>query len=81
MTLSIRFELPADLSLVSIYPHAHYLARDMRVAHTGRMDATNCCCTSPIGTFNWQDEYTYSTRVSFLGARRSRCAIATTTVR
>ncbi|MFN7981901.1 MAG: tetratricopeptide repeat protein [Vicinamibacterales bacterium] len=56
-----RFELPADLSLVSIYPHAHYLARDMSViAH--RPDGRDELLLH-IGdwNFNWQDEYTYST--------------------
>ncbi|MEO8256519.1 MAG: tetratricopeptide repeat protein [Acidobacteriota bacterium] len=59
-----RYVLPADVELISIYPHAHYLAREMtgnatlpdgRVTPLIRIKAWN---------FNWQDRYAYASPLS-----------------
>ena len=55
-----RFTLPADVSVLSVYPHAHYLATEMVVtAHRpdGRVETL---LRIPSWNFNWQDEYTYA---------------------
>ena len=57
------YRLPADVEAVSVYPHAHYLARDMR-----------CVATLPDGTVKWliwikqwnfhlQDQYQFAAPV------------------
>jgi tetratricopeptide (TPR) repeat protein len=54
------YELPVDVDLLSIYPHAHYLARDMKASAT-RPDGT----VVPLlwirnWDFHWQDDYHYA---------------------
>jgi hypothetical protein len=52
--------LPADVDLLSIYPHAHYLARQM-VATAGLPDGTVRTLVSiPSWDFRWQDQYRYA---------------------
>ena len=52
-----EFELPIDVKLLSIYPHAHYICHDMTIdAHlpgTGHRELLHI----PQWDFNWQDEY------------------------
>ena len=52
-----EFELPIDVKLLSIYPHAHYICHDMKIeAHlpsTGHRELLRI----PQWDFNWQDEY------------------------
>ena len=55
-----RFELPVDLSIVSIYPHAHYLAKDMSVVARRPNGREELLLHIPDWNFNWQDEYTYT---------------------
>jgi hypothetical protein len=62
-TIEDRFTLPVDVDALSIYPHAHYLAREIRGE-----------AVTPDGTitpllwirrwdFHWQDEYRYTAPV------------------
>lgn len=56
---SDRFLLPVDVEILSIYPHAHYLGREVRAFAT-RPDGTR----EPLiwikrWDFNWQDQYEY----------------------
>lgn len=56
-----RFVLPADLSVVSIYPHAHYLGKEMTVVAHRPDGRDEPLLHIPDWNFNWQDEYTYVT--------------------
>ena len=53
------FVLPIDVELVSIYPHAHYLARDMQCRATLPDGTTHWLIRIKDWDFNWQDEYHY----------------------
>ncbi len=54
-----RYVVPVDLSVHGIYPHAHYLARDMRGTATLPNGSTRTLFHIPSWDFNWQDEYAY----------------------
>ncbi|MSR62060.1 MAG: tetratricopeptide repeat protein [Planctomycetes bacterium] len=53
------YTLPVDVSVYGIYPHAHYLGKDLRgwaVLPDGREQAL---IHIPAWDFNWQEEYFY----------------------
>ncbi len=53
-----RFELPADVTVLSLYPHAHYLAKSMRVDARVPGGRRVPLLSIPEWDFNWQDAYT-----------------------
>ncbi len=55
-----RFTLPTDVLALSIYPHAHYLAKDMLVLARKPNGSADTLLRIPNWNFNWQDEYTYA---------------------
>jgi tetratricopeptide (TPR) repeat protein len=55
-----RFTLPTDVTALSVYPHAHYLAREMLVLARQPNGHAETMLRIPNWNFNWQDEYTYS---------------------
>jgi len=59
-----RFELPVDVTALSVYPHAHYLAREMFVRATLPNGKSTTLLHIPNWNFNWQDEYQYTQPVS-----------------
>ena len=58
------YRLPVDTRLLSVYPHAHYLAREMK--GTARLPDGRLRWLVHIRDwdFNWQDEYRYSSPIS-----------------
>jgi tetratricopeptide (TPR) repeat protein len=57
------YRLPADVDLLSIYPHAHYLAKEMKgVAHLPD-GSVKRLITINAWDFRWQDQYRYKTPV------------------
>ena len=74
--------LPADVTLLSVYPHAHYLGKEMRVERRCPTAPRSRCCTSRAGDFHWQQDYRYvdAVRAAARHAHR-RCATPTTTRR
>ena len=58
------YRLPVDARLLSVYPHAHYLAREMK--GTARLPDGRLRWLVHIRDwdFNWQDEYRYSSPIS-----------------
>lgn len=58
-TIRDRFQFPVEVWLLGLHPHAHYLAREMRVAAelpgSERIELLHI----PDWNFNWQDEYRY----------------------
>jgi tetratricopeptide (TPR) repeat protein len=68
--LTDSYVLPVDVSVLSIYPHAHYLATEMTVSAELPPTAASSGATPggsaqrllhiPSWNFNWQDEYVYT---------------------
>lgn len=57
---SDAFTLPVDVSVMSIYPHAHYLGRQMQVTATFPDGQTKTLLSIPDWDQNWQAVYTYA---------------------
>ncbi len=55
------YVLPADVELVSIYPHAHYLAREMRGEATLPDGTVTSLLWIKQWDSRWQDQYRYHT--------------------
>ena len=58
-----RYELPADVDVVSVYPHAHYLAREMQGVATLPDGSNRWLLWIKEWDFNWQDKYEYRSPV------------------
>jgi tetratricopeptide (TPR) repeat protein len=57
------YEVPVDVQLLSIYPHAHYLAREMKVSAALPGGGTEQLLWIKRWDFRWQDQYHYATPV------------------
>src|SRR5262249_24233584 len=57
------YELPAPVDLLSVYPHAHYLGKDMLVTATLPDGAVKTLLHIPRWSFHWQQDYRYVTPV------------------
>jgi tetratricopeptide (TPR) repeat protein len=53
------YVLPADVSVVSVYPHAHYLAREMRATATLPDGTEKPLIWIKQWDIRWQDQYRY----------------------
>ena len=53
------FRLPVALDLLAIYPHAHYLGREVRATATLPDGTERTLLRIDDWDFNWQDEYRY----------------------
>lgn len=51
------FELPVDVDVLSVYPHAHYLGKEMQVKATLPDGSEKWLLLIMDWDFNWQDEY------------------------
>jgi mono/diheme cytochrome c family protein len=58
-TMSDSFTLPGDVRVYSVMPHAHYLAKQMRVTATLPDGSTRRLLAVDDWDFNWQDSYVY----------------------
>ena len=56
-----RYELPVDVDLYAIYPHAHYLGRDIRAFATLPDGTEHSLIWIRDWDFNWQSAYRYRT--------------------
>jgi Flp pilus assembly protein TadD len=54
-----RFVLPVDVELLSIYPHAHFLAREIRAVAELPDGQVEPLVYIKEWNFNWQDQYRY----------------------
>ena len=52
-----RFQLPVDTEVLSVYPHAHYLGREMDVRATRPDGTTRQLIRIRRWSFNWQQDY------------------------
>jgi Flp pilus assembly protein TadD len=62
-TISDTYMLPADVDVLSVYPHAHFLAKDVKGLATLPDGTTTWLIWIKDWNFNWQDEYRYTTPV------------------
>jgi tetratricopeptide (TPR) repeat protein len=53
------YTLPVDATITSVYPHAHYLAKDMRVTAKKPDGSVETLLHIPSWNFNWQDAYLF----------------------
>lgn len=61
--ISQVYRVPVDLDVLSIYPHAHYLAREMKVAVTLPTGEKRDLIRILRWNFNWQEEYRFLTPI------------------
>jgi tetratricopeptide (TPR) repeat protein len=54
-----RFEFPVAVELLGLYPHAHYLGKEMRIAARLPGGDETTLLHIPDWDFNWQDDYRY----------------------
>jgi tetratricopeptide (TPR) repeat protein len=66
-TITDTYELPVSVDLLSVYPHAHYLGKDMLVTATMTDGRTKTLLHIPQWSFHWQQDYRYVTPIP-LGA-------------
>lgn len=59
-TVTDEYQLPADVDVLSVYPHAHYLAKDIKGVATLPDGTTKWLVWIKDWNFNWQDEYSYA---------------------
>ena len=57
------FVLPVDVDVLSVYPHAHYLGKEMNVFAVRPDGTTRRLLRIKDWNFNWQDLYRYSRAV------------------
>jgi Flp pilus assembly protein TadD len=62
--VSDTYELPVPVQLMSLYPHAHYLGKDMRVTATWPDRTTKTLLHIPQWSFHWQQDYRFTTPVA-----------------
>ena len=58
-TIEDSYVLPADVDVLSVYPHAHYLAKQMLGTATLPDGATRTLLSIQSWDFRWQDQYRY----------------------
>jgi tetratricopeptide (TPR) repeat protein/mono/diheme cytochrome c family protein len=58
-----EYELPANVTLLSVYPHAHYLGNDMRATATLPDGSVKTLLHIPHWDFHWQQDYRYVTPI------------------
>jgi mono/diheme cytochrome c family protein len=58
-TVTRNFKLPADVELLSVMPHAHYLAREVRFTATFPDGESRSLLRIPRWDFKWQELYRY----------------------
>jgi Tfp pilus assembly protein PilF len=57
------YELPTDVEVEAIQPHAHYRAREVRARATTPDGATRSLISISHWDFNWQDQYRFASPV------------------
>jgi Flp pilus assembly protein TadD len=58
-----QFTLPIDVDLLAIYPHAHYLGKDIQASATLPDGTKETLIHIPLWNLNWQAVYRYATPV------------------
>jgi tetratricopeptide (TPR) repeat protein len=58
------FDLPVDVDVLSVYPHAHYLGKRLEAFARLPDGSTRSLLTIPDWNFNWQDLYRFTVPLS-----------------
>ena len=58
------YELPVPVDLMSVYPHAHYLGKEMRLTATLPGGVERSLLHIKQWSFHWQQDYRYATPIS-----------------
>jgi tetratricopeptide (TPR) repeat protein/mono/diheme cytochrome c family protein len=58
-TVEDTYKLPVDLDVFSVYPHAHYVGKDVQAFATLPDGTTRWLLRIKDWNFNWQDEYRF----------------------
>lgn len=58
------YELPVGIELMSVYPHAHYLGKDMQVAAALPDGSVKTLLHIRHWSFHWQQDYRYVTPIA-----------------
>lgn len=58
-----RYTLPVDVEMLSVYPHAHYLGREMDVRAIAPDRTSRSLLHIGHWSFNWQQDYRFTTPV------------------
>ena len=56
-----RYELPVDVEVLSVYPHAHYLGKEIDVRAIDSRGTSQSLLHIPQWSFNWQQDYRFVT--------------------
>lgn len=67
-----EIELPVDVDVLGVYPHAHYLAREMNGEAVDPDGNRRCLLRISEWDFNWQDEYRFRQPISLTKGTRLR---------
>jgi Flp pilus assembly protein TadD len=59
-----RYELPVDVDVLSVYPHAHYLGREMDVRAVATDGSARPLLHIRRWSFNWQQDYRFVTPIA-----------------
>jgi Flp pilus assembly protein TadD len=59
-----RYQLPVQVDLLSLYPHAHFLGREMSIQAILPDGHTRSLLHIPQWNFQWQQDYRYTTPVA-----------------
>jgi hypothetical protein len=62
--VSNSFTLPVDVDVLSVYPHAHYLGKDLRATALLPNGREVPLIHIPDWDFNWQDDYRFADPIS-----------------
>jgi len=57
------YELPSNVTVLSVYPHAHYLGREMRTTATLPDGSVKTLLHIPRWDFHWQQDYRFVTPI------------------
>jgi Tfp pilus assembly protein PilF len=69
-TITDSYELPVPVDLLSVYPHAHYLGKDMLVTAAFPDGSTKTLLHIPHWSFHWQQDYRYASPVALPAGTR-----------
>jgi Tfp pilus assembly protein PilF/mono/diheme cytochrome c family protein len=58
-----EYELPSNVTVLSVYPHAHYLGHEMRATATLPDGSVKTLLHIPHWNFHWQQDYRYVTPI------------------
>lgn len=63
-TIEDRYTLPVDVEVLSVYPHAHYLGREMEARAVAPDGTTRPLLHIRHWSFNWQQDYRFVTPIA-----------------